>query len=210
MPQQSLQRSTSQEKSVSLEESRKKFDFGTLQRIAAEGAEYHRLKEIAKEHTNALNRQNTQLKNAIKAVLKVEDLMPEDEVWYDDTAYRFDYASSEKLPTEEILKLFEQKKITRDQFLGSISVNKADAVRLIGSFQVEKLLVKEKGNKADVRTRDLTPTEKAKAVAPVIIRAKADHTTVSPKVKPKPKILAKPGARLAPVRKLRKAGAPKW
>lgn len=191
----------------SLEKARKSSAFGTLERVVVEGKEYDRLKDISRDATNALNRQNTQLKNAIKEVLKKEDLQPEDEIWYDDTAYRFAPSMSESLPPSAIFDLYKKKKITEAQFLEVISVNKADASRVIGSFIVEKLVEKTEGKKADIRTRSLTEPEKEKATEPVIVRKNPKLGIISPKVRPKPKLLAKPGRTLKPVRKLVRPGA---
>ena len=194
--------SSSQEEPLILERLREKYEFGTLERIADEGTEFRRLKEVAKEHTNALNRQSTQLKNSIKKVLQKENLGPEDWIHYDDTGYKFDVASSERLPVEAIFNLYETKKITKEQFLKCISVSKSEASRVIGSFIVEKLVETTPGKTADVRTKELTEKEKTKV--PLIVRKKPELANVIIKPRPITGKTIKPGQSLKPLRIIRK------
>lgn len=184
----------------SLEESRKLHEFGTLDRFKIEAEQYMALADDSKLATNALNRQETQLRNALVAIVNKEALTAEDEVRLGEVGYRYDYAVADKVPPEKLLEMLENEEITRQQFLDSITVQKADAERIIGSLIIGKLVEKVKGTKADVRRRKLeNASEHTKE--PKIIRVKPEQTVSSTTPKPAPTIKQRPGKSLGGIRK---------
>ena len=187
----------------SLEDLRKLHEFGTLQRFKLEAEETLRLELEAKMATNAANRQGTQLKNALVAIVKREDLKAEDEIRLGALAYRYDYATSEVVPAEALLKLFEDGEIDRRQFIESIKVQKADAERVIGGLIIGKLTETAKGDKADVRKRKLEDSEVT--TEPKLIRAKPEQTVASTKPVSPATIKQRPGKSLGGIRK-----RPRW
>lgn len=103
--------------------------------------------------TSACTRAKTVLRNAIKEFLLVNKLQPETKFLLD--GMEFEYAASEEsyIDPKKWLRLYEDGTLSERQFLDAITVRKPDASRIYGEDRVLKLIVKEKGTRADVRLR---------------------------------------------------------
>ena len=143
------------QRELSIEEARLKYDIGSRDLTVAELKERDRVKDFAREATNAGNRQNTTAKNAFKAFSLAEELSPETEIQIDATGYRYDVTHTERIDPDDFLKLFESKKISRETYLQCVSVQVAPATLLIGAHVLKKIKKQVDGKEWDIRTRDL-------------------------------------------------------
>lgn len=134
-----------------LDELREKHALGTVGRVDIEAREYRKLAAIAKEHSNAANRQKTQIKNAVKSLAREEDLKPEDVILVEDDEYRYDVTNTEKVNIDKLFGLYTAKKITLDQLKASVSVVKSEAERVIGPHVINSITDKVKGKTLDIR-----------------------------------------------------------
>ena len=186
-------------KELTLEEARATYEMGTRERLFAELKALEVCKAAAREQTNATNRQKTQAGKAFTAHLMAQGIeVGKAEVHMGDTAYGYDYSTSDTIPAEKLYELFEKKKITKDQFLRSISVSKDAAKRNIGEHILVTITDDKKGKTLDIRTRELD------------VPAKEETLVINtPKPKPAGKLNRanenKPGSAVrAPVKRIRR------
>lgn len=187
---------------LTIEEARQEHEIGTLPRAVAEIKEHQRLSDVAREYTNAVNRQETQVNNAIKAFALQEDMQPEDELRIGDAAYRYDVTRSEKISAEGLYQMLKDGKITDGEFLQSITVNKADAERVIGQHKLMKITTETAGKKLGLRKTKLDVPAKE----PTLV--KGGKGVVEPKLKTAaqeapPRRTATTISKVKPVRKLK-------
>lgn len=140
---------------LTLEEARAKYEPGTLELLLAELGGLESIKDEARELTNKANRQKTKCGKAFTAFSIVRNLEPGAEVHINGTAYSHDYATSEGIPAEDLYALVTKKQITLEQFLKSVSVVKEAAKRNLGDHILVRVAKPKKGNKLDIRARDL-------------------------------------------------------
>lgn len=144
------------ERELTLEEAREKYAVGTEELLVAELRGLAAEKEIQKEALNGYNRQKTRAGKAFIAYMLANDIEPgKAEVQVGEVGYGYDYSSGETIDPEKLFGLFEKKKITREQFLKSISVPKDAAKRNIGDHILITIIGDKQGKTLDIRTREL-------------------------------------------------------
>jgi hypothetical protein len=126
--------------------------------LKAAVSEFAGLLEKAKEATNAANRGKTKLRNAVKGHWTENGIPVGSFIRSDGLEVRFEATESERIDAERVLQLYEDKKISRDQFLRMVSIGKAEAKNVLGGDLVLEYTVKEVGQKADIRVSQ-TPIE---------------------------------------------------
>jgi hypothetical protein len=153
------------------------------QKLVSALTKLRRLGDAKNEATNAYNRQKTVCGKTFRHVIQVENLDEGTKIIIRDKVYMFATTDSERIDPAKWLELLMKCKITKAQFLEAISVGKEVAKRILGEDQITKLLVKEKGTKADIRVGDagelggenkiefVQPLQKpSKATAPLRLR----------------------------------------
>lgn len=116
-------------------------------------------KARAKEHTNAVNRLKTQLKNFFKErIIKKEWQLGTYAV---TSGLRLDYSANEStyIDPEDFLEMYQKKKITKEQFLKCISVQKGAVSTHLGSDIALQLERETEGDKLDIRIKELSIDE---------------------------------------------------
>jgi hypothetical protein len=152
---------------LTLEEQRKLHQLGTLERVVIELKEDERLSDIAKEHANAANRQGTQVKNAMKSFAVATEMQPTDQLQIGEYGYRYDVSISDKVDVRALYKMMQEKKISEEEFLQSISVNKTDAERNIGPHKLLMITTSTPGKTLDIRKDKLDAVVKEPKVVRV-------------------------------------------
>lgn len=77
----------------------------------------------------------------------------------DSTVYYYGTHSSDKIITEEWLKLYEDKLITREQFLAALSVSKTEANKSAGQDVILRITKTVVGTEFDIRSEKSSNTE---------------------------------------------------
>jgi hypothetical protein len=145
-------------KELTLEEARERYELGTEERAFAELKHLASFKEEARKVTNAENRQKTQAKKALKALVAGEVLDLGDEIYVGEKAYSYDFARSESVDRQALYYLVKKGDVKLEDFLKCIYVNKEMASKLIGDHILLKITKPETGKTADIRSRDLDKT----------------------------------------------------
>lgn len=154
-------------KVLTLEEVREKYEFGTQERVVAEIKEFVAVTDEARLAANASNRAKTQASKAFKAFVIARDLKPLDELQIDDMPWRYDVAYAEKIDPRKLFDMYKAKKITEEQFLSVISVQKGPAGILIGAHVLASITETVPGKEFDIRKGDPLATPVAE---PVIVK----------------------------------------
>lgn len=137
------------------------------------------------EAGNIANRQKTVAKKAFVEFLNHENLPPGTIMRVEGIEYIVSASMSEKISAEKWYEKFKKKEMTKDQFLAAISVNKAEAGRIVGEDVVMSISEKIIGTSADLRRNVVDETLKGiKIIKPEV---KTKKTKVS-KLKTKRKI----------------------
>lgn len=140
---------------LTIEQVRDKFPLGTLPRTVAELRELQIIKDAARELTNKASRTKTVVGKAMSALVLNDTIARGDRICIGDTAYFYDYAESDSISFDELLKLFEKGEISREAFTKSCKVNKDVATKLIGAIVLEDITTHKIGDKLDIRSEDL-------------------------------------------------------
>lgn len=127
-------------------------------KLKSEVREYVAVQRASKDAGNAANRQKTKLRNAIKAHWAENDLPIGSFVRCDGIDIKYEANESAKLPTEEILKMYEDEEITRDQLVRLLNVDRTQAKNILGGDVVADIEVKEVGKTVDIRVSE-TPID---------------------------------------------------
>jgi hypothetical protein len=152
-------------KELTLEEIRERYDLGTEERAIAELKFLGTFKVAARDVLNAENRQKTQARKALKALVAGEVIDLGDEIHVGEKAYSFDFAKSESVDRKALYALVKKGDVSIDDFLKCIYVNKEMASKLIGDHILLKITKTETGKNADIRSRDLDrPVERPRIV----------------------------------------------
>lgn len=165
--------------------------------LSAKFAEYLKLRKEAKESGNAQNRQKTVLKNIFKDGYKANQFRLGTHVILDGVRFDYNQTQSDYIDVEDFFKLYEEKKITREQLLKCISVGKGNVETHVGSDVALELTQSKTGKEFDVRVTDLPIDAPKESV--IVIPEEAKRITRK-KVKPQQAAPAK-----ATIRRLKPA-----
>jgi hypothetical protein len=154
-------------KVLTLEEVREKYEFGTQERAVAEITEFTARTDEARIAANAANRAKTQAGKALKVFNDQHDLKPLDELQIGDTPWRYDVAYSEKIDPRKLYDMMKTKKITEEQFLSVISVQKGPAGILIGAHVLASITETVPGKEFDIRKGEALATPVAE---PIVVK----------------------------------------
>ena len=142
-------------------------------------------KETASEHGNTANRQKTQVANAFKELMRLQELASEDFVIAQGEKFQFATTLTTTIDPKGVLDLYEEGEITRGNFLELISINKIKCKNILGEDEAIRLTTESRGPKADLRIAKATSDEAKTYPEPQIVYAKAKDVI---KVKKKSKL----------------------
>lgn len=201
MPGLKLKVKPSPARQLSISELREKHQIGTFDRTVVEAQEWLRLDRVAKDANNEANRQKTQLKKAYRQYARDEGISPDDAIVIGEEALRLDVAYAEIIDPNDLYALLQEGKITEQQFLRSIKVQKEDCELHCGAFIVQDLSRKVAGKDIDIRkTKTEEPSDR-----PVLRKAGQKAAPVKPKQSTPVPVNAKPlrAGTIRPVRRIR-------
>lgn len=112
----------------------------------------------AREKTNEANRIKTELRNSIKNYWTAQQLPIGSFIRAGGMEFRYEANETTTLDADAIMKMYENKEITREQFLRMVSISKSEAKNVLGADVVADLEVTTVGDKIDVRI-DTLPVE---------------------------------------------------
>lgn len=123
----------------------------TLKTITKRIDEYLNLDRSAKDAASKANKVKTKLKNEFVEFLRDNEYPVGTLLRVEDKEFSFAKTEAEVIPPEIWLQWYENKKITREQFLQALSIGKAEANRIIGQDQVKAIAKIVHGKNADLR-----------------------------------------------------------
>lgn len=190
----------------------------SLSVLASALAKYRELADQAREMTNAKNRQNTVVKDALSDLRRHFDWQPDDKIQLGEFALSYCAVDREVLLPETVLEMYERGEITREQFTSAISVGVTDAKKYLGADVFEKHKVVQKGAKADTRLSEAekggsseimivpgcVPVKTQRAVQREKATPSPRRSTTAPQQAPASRVLVAPPRRMIPpgVRKI--------
>lgn len=115
----------------------------------------------ARDKTNEANRIKTELRNAIKNYWTAQQLPIGSFIRAGGMEFRYEANETTTLDAEAVLKMYEAKEITREQYLRMVSISKSEAKNVLGADMVADLEVTTVGDKIDVRMESLAVEHEA-------------------------------------------------
>lgn len=112
-------------------------------------------KEKAKDAGNAANREKTVLRNAVKEYWLKNSMPIGSFIRTGGMEFRYEATERETVNANYILTMFEEGKISRENFLACITASKSDVQTLLGGDIALAATKITTGDKADIRVSDL-------------------------------------------------------
>lgn len=118
-------------------------------------------KAVAADATSQLGKANTALRNAIKVDLAAENATPGTFYLFDGKRVAYEVSIADAIAPEDLLEEYEEKRISREQFLRCISVSIGETSNVLGGDVVLALKQPLAGKTPDIRVKDM-PVDEAK------------------------------------------------
>ena len=115
---------------------------------------------LKKEHTNAFNRLNTEVRNIFKARIQSNDWTLGTKIRFGGHEFAYDASDSTVIDPADLYTKLKDGEITEEQFLKCIKVNKSDVSTVLGSDVTLTLETPVKGENYSVRIKELPLDDK--------------------------------------------------
>jgi len=125
-----------------------------------------RLNDAKKRATNAFNKENTITCATFKDFVQAEGLPAKTGIAISNQLYTWEPTEREVIDPRKWYALWKKKEITEQQFFIALSVSKATANIIVGEDQTLPMLKMERGDKADIRSKEVDTVSRPSVVLP--------------------------------------------